>query len=225
MRVGNCMVEWESESEAIRQLRNGRREWEEHIETSRRVEPPWKKIIYECAQGNTFRGIRKQSSPPSKRFRTWAMESDVQSAFESLIRSSDAGAFDFAHDALVNLLVRAWEEPLSYGQAAKLINLAVRFACESPFVSDSDFERAVKHIHVPLDRCVLLAIRRCIANPPYSIALGSQPTMSTVRDLETYRAIQEYIRRLAQEAGVHPILVDFVAWVETHPTTESSRPA
>ena len=158
-----CTTEWACERDAVALLKAERLNWREQIRLRRESDSAWKEIIDRCAGANTFRGIRNQTSPPSKKFRVWATKPDPQSAFTSLIRSQDQYSFDFAHQALVERLTTEWEERLRYGQAAKLINLAVRFAFENQFVSESIFDRNVNYIHVPLDQCVLKAIRRCIA--------------------------------------------------------------
>jgi hypothetical protein len=99
------------------------------------------------------------------------------------------------------------------------VNLTVRYGCESSLINDDDFEHAVKLIHVPLDACVLKAIRNCANTFEDYEVIGTiprRPSMSSVRSFEQYQTIQNGIRALADEAEVGPIVVDEVAWMKAH---------
>lgn len=148
----------------------------------------------------------------------------LKNGFHRLIAEENREKVDKAHKETVQDLFAYWAcvgdtEMQHYGQAAKLVNLTVRHGCESPLVNDDEFERAIKLIHVPLDVCVLKAIRKCAKEfDDYEKirTIPKRPSMSSVSSFEQYQAIQKGIRSLADEAEVSPIVVDEVAWVQPH---------
>ncbi len=148
----------------------------------------------------------------------------LKNGFHKLISDENREKFDNTHKEIVQDLFAYWAcvgdtEMQHYGQPAKLVNLTVRHGCESSLVNDDEFERAIKLIHVPLDVCVLKAIRKCAKEFDDYEKIGTipkRPSISSVSSFEQYQAIQNGIRALADEAEVSPIFVDEVAWVKPH---------
>lgn len=157
----------------------------------------------------------------------------LKNGFHRLVRQASREDFDKTHKEMVQELLAYWAcvgdtAMQHYGQAAKLVNLTVRHGCESSLVNDEDFGRAIKLIHVPLDVCVLKAIRKCAKTFESYEVIGTipkRPSMSSVSSFEQYRAIQRGIRSLADEAEVSPIVVDEVAWVKAHASQSQAATA
>jgi hypothetical protein len=215
-------VEWSDRREAVESLKNAARDWRYRITRTRQSELDICRIVEESVASNTFRAFRRVEKP-SRLYRGWAYMF-LKNGFHRLIGKENREDFDKAHEEIVHDLLAYWAcvgdtEMQHYGQAAKLVNLTVRHGCESSLVNDDEFERAVKLIHVPLDVCVLRAIRKCVKDFDGYEKIGTiskRPSMSSVSKIEQYQAIQNGIRSLADEAEVTPIVVDEVAWVQPH---------
>jgi hypothetical protein len=217
-----CTLEWKDRREAVQSLNDAEPEWRDRITRTRQSELDICRVVEESVASNTFRAFRRVEKP-SRLYRGWAYMF-LKNGCYRLIGEENREKFDNTHKEIVQDLFAYWAcvgdtEMQHYGQAAKLVNLTVRHGCESPLVNDDEFERAIKLIHVPLDACVLKAIRKCAKEFDDYEKIGTipkRPSMRSVRSFEQYQTIQNGIHALADEAEVSPIVVDEVAWAKAH---------
>jgi hypothetical protein len=149
---------------------------------------------------------------PSFIFRTWGwlfLESG------RLGRVTSEEGFDRLHKGLFNELSECWEcvaeKPLSCGGAVKLINLLILHGCMHDYELKNR-EELLRYIHVPLDKYVLAAIRRC----EIGVEIPTDPSMGDVKNYDDYMKIQGFIRELARASGTEPVILNYIAWEETH---------
>ncbi len=150
--------------------------------------------------------------PPSFIFRTWGwlfLESG------RLGHITGEEGVDKLHKVLTDELSKCWEcvaeKPLSCGGAVKLINLLILHEC----MHDYDLknrEELLRYIHVPLDKYVLTAIRKC----DIGVKIRSNPSMGHIKNYEDYMRIQRFIRELTQACGTEPMILNYLAWEQTH---------
>jgi hypothetical protein len=214
-----CTVEWNDVTTAREAIKNGLPRWRERVR-----QKPWKAhydLVKECVGTNTYRafaGIHE----PALLFRSWAFTFLQSGRF--LEMATCPKRFDATHSCRVEELRNYWQafagEALHYGRATKMFNLLVRDACES-YLIGSDFEHIMNYIHVPLDECVLKAVRACVQEDLQKANCEELPkpkklSMGVITTEKQYRTIQNSIRSLAKAVDAPPIVVDFLAWVEPH---------
>lgn len=178
-------------------------------------------LVKRAVQANTWRGFA--GLRPSKIFRPWAVEVFSGSALTELLGIENRTTYDEWLARLAAALERHWKDcgggQIGCGPKYKLIDLLLKIVCESPVVHDDIWRRLVGLIHVPLDKHVLLGLRSCVRHFPNYGSIGvipEKPSMNFVKNYEAYTSLQEGIRRLANEAGVPPIALDYLAWDDVY---------
>jgi hypothetical protein len=173
-------------------------------------------VATQCVSGsNAYRGLRHQT--PSIQLKRWASCHFSKERFLSLIRQQSDELFDTDHNELTNNLINSWTGGISYGQAAKLVNLGVRCGCQSWHVDDSEIEQAVRKIHIPLDRYVLAVLRVCARGFSKPILnIPKYRSMGFMESYDEYKKVQDGIREIARLADVPPVVIDHAAWDVGH---------
>ena len=154
----------------------------------------WDEIVRESVGANTYRGLRGR---PSQIFRSWALQQ--QGTFSRLANVRSQLHFDYGLFRLADDLKQSWpgKPKLSVGARFKLLNLLAKMHCES--LSPEKWSQLIAFLHVPMDKCVLTAIRGIVRDTRIGQIPG-KPTMSFVGTEEQYCALQEAFRQLGAEA-------------------------
>ena len=176
--------------------------------------------IHHSVGNSTFRAFRKNKDwTPSVVFRACASTELFHGELEELagVRSHDQ-----YHSWAVRLgrsLAKEWQKRLNYEleipRSLKLVNLLAKGLCVVHPLWPETTEKVVWHVEVPLDRYSL----RPLSCLPELADLGikwSNASMGSVKELKTYRKIQESIFTFCETAGVPPLAYDFLAWDNPH---------
>lgn len=213
-------IEFSDCNDAVHQLAKAKDSWMTLV-GKRRCEAPadWDVVVKRYLGPNTLRGFHHQT--PLINFQHWAGQHFQKDQFASLIGQPDEMSFDRAHSKLVDNLISGWPAAIKYGQAAKLIDLAVRSGYESSLFDTELLDKAEWFIHVPLDEYVLVAIRSCaktFSGPDAIRHIPKRPSMGFVKSYEEYKALQYGIRSVAKKADVPPIVLDHIRtlWKQSH---------
>ena len=177
-------------------------------------------IVEESVGASTFRTFRalkrggKTILGPSTVFREWAtaylMEQkasliaiDSQQDYEKWLRRAWKSLAENWHTRKMP------EELWFYGQQ-KLVNLLMKRVVFWDELTDAQFRRLAKFLHVPLDKYALGEVRPALDDSSCS-ELPKRPKMKDVNE-KNYGPIQKKIREIAGLAKVPPICFDLMAF-------------
>lgn len=177
-------------------------------------------IVRRCADGSTYRAFRiTPGNPPIKPsdiFRGWANDF-FESSLLRIKTIQNKDEYQLLVDTAAIDLCNHWDSqmcyPLGYGRGAKLLNLALKWlACLNDF-NPKQKHNLIRLQHVPLDSYTIRALK--IIAPELNIK--SNETMTCIKTPERYRAFQNKIADITEEADTPAIYYDFVAWNLAHP--------
>jgi hypothetical protein len=209
-----------SREQLVAELRKG--DWKKDLRELHLKNPDLGPLtaIYDSVDSSTYRSFRKHKDwQPSVIFRGWTSTELFHGGLKEL---AGVGSHDQYHAWAVRLarsLAGEWEKRMRYTlhipRALKLINLLAKGLCVVSPLWPETSEKLVWHIEVPLDMYSL----RPLSCLPELAELGIRwvdASMGSVKDLKTYRKIQETIFRFCETAGVPPLAYDFLAWNNPH---------
>lgn len=96
-----------------------------------------------------------------------------------------------------------------------MINLLAKGLCTVSPLWPEEYETVVWHVEVPLDKYSLRPLSCLPALSSLGIRWGDA-SMGAVKELKTYRKIQESIFKFCETAGVPALAYDFLAWDNPH---------
>jgi hypothetical protein len=200
----------------------GKQDWKKNLNElhSKNLDLGPLTAIYHSVGKSTYRSFRKYKDwTPSVVFREWASAELFHGGLEEFagVRSHDqyhAWAVRSARS-----LAKEWQKRLRYSldlpRALKLTNLLAKGLCVVSPLWPETSQKLVWQIEVPLDKYSL----RPLSCLPELADLGIRwnvASMGSVKDLKTYRKVQESIFRFCETAGVPPLAYDFLAWDNPH---------
>jgi hypothetical protein len=171
---------------------------------------------------NTFRAFHHCPNRPSVVFRKWGETALMDRGFLDKLKSvRSRSSYDQWLIAFTKDFRDYWEremrKPISFGPSFKLPNIVVKGLLASRLLPDTARSRTFWFLHVPLDSYTIQAVRKCLDKPSVEIeTIPSNASMGFVKDQSSYDNLQKQIRSLADQAGVPPIALDYLAWDASH---------
>jgi hypothetical protein len=224
------LKQWRDRDHLVRDLKNC--EWKHKFDSDRRGESKseLETIIRHAVGANTFRAFKiRRHNRPSAVFREWAKKALNPRTRQCLYAVKSQSEYDKWLSVLVKDFADHWNSKMGkmeYGKYFKLVNLLVKRLCLYHDVKPAKFRRIARFLHIPLDSYTIVAIRNCVSSFPHSDAIGRIPktaTMKFVKNQKMYDAFQAGIRRMAQEAHVPPIALDYLAWNPSETKISTNR--
>ena len=174
-------------------------------------------IIRVSVSGNTFRAFRKLPQKPSVVFRGWALvEFQGPKAIDTLTNISSQPQYDEWAREFSDRLSRTWKKEMGtampYGPSRKLPNLILKCFLFWSGLNQSQRDKLINYLHVPLDSFTLVGIRNCINDPK----IPRTATMNFIDSETKYNPIQQAIRDVTRKAEVPAIYFDMLAWDMGH---------
>jgi len=206
MLVADGSVRFESRSAACEMLRSEETvRWAENFFARPRA--PLPEIVLMSAEGSTLRAFHtnKFGPPPSVLYREWAQEYFEGRSSRFLGAREQRQLTDLIHEATEDM-IESWRRrapgyDLTFGRAAKLVNLMLKHLVLYQHAKETERRRLWSHLHVALDRFTL----RPLAQLAPELGIPRSASMGAVNGPAEYAAIQDWIADLCADAGVPPI--------------------
>lgn len=178
--------------------------------------------------GNTYRAFHHCKRPPSEIAREWGARSMTdKKLMGGLADVRTAADYDEWHRKWCDGLRRHWlreaGKQMSFGASRKLPDILMKGMLSdyrSEVFTNPSAVRVAGWAHVPLDEyslsCVRHEFKKTTRTGREGYLIPCSAKMGWVPDYETYMKIQNGMREVAKEAGVHPLALDDLAWDSRH---------
>jgi hypothetical protein len=178
-------------------------------------------VIKKSVVGSTIRAYHGGIYEPSSIFRTWSQNVFFKKGkIETLLKSRDYKEFDKVHAKLERSLNTYWrkkaQKELKVCYSCKLLDLLLKMVINFSEIPRRSKNKLLKHLHVPLDKYTLYALRNIWNNHLESNnnelkKITANPSMSFIGDdYNLYMEIQACIRISVKP--YNPIEFDFAVW-------------
>jgi hypothetical protein len=198
-----------------------RHDWKRDLRREHDKQPDFGLLtaVYDSVGSNTFGAFRsKEDWGPSVVFRNWACAQLLHGGFAAFERIDSNEQYRKWANSCARSLRGQWRprlgDTLDHFRALKLINLLAKGLCVVSPLWPKRYKTVIWHIDVALDRYSLRPLS-CLDIHGVDINWKTA-SMGAVKDIRTYLAIENEIRKVCKEAEVPPIAYDFLAWNSQH---------
>ncbi len=160
------------------------------------------------ATGSTFRMLRSKHKSDWFRSKLQEVLRDGRALARNMTDEHFDGHLIEAIRRLRKATGRREKERISFGHAAKLINLYVKaLALHRDVIPNGIAKKIRKHAHVPLDRIILKRAMKDFPNCVSALGIKRNTGVGQISE-EQYKGLQSLLRGAARKEGMEPLAYD-----------------